>query len=165
MEINTREHTPFRSSRGYPFRVDSRWYGGEAEIVSYEPDELFGTKLRALLQRDKNRDLFDLGEGLRSLNLDCDRVVAAFQFYLDQQGGAISRANAEQRMLGKLRKSLTDDIDPLLPPHVDYPEAQAVAAFGEVWNKLIARLPGDPWRSSGKVIDAVRSSSLPDLLK
>ncbi len=165
VEINTREHTPFAPLCVYPFQVDNRWFRGKAEIGSYDPDELFGTKLRALLQRDKNRDLFDLGEGLQQLSLDCERVVGAFQHYLIQQSAAISRANAEERMLGKLRKSLTEDIEPLLPPHADYLESRAVVAFGEVWNKLIARLPGDAWKSSARVIDALRGSSLPDLLR
>lgn len=40
--------------------VENDWCSGETEIVSFVPEELFGTKLRALLQRRRNRDLFDL---------------------------------------------------------------------------------------------------------
>ncbi|NNH33279.1 hypothetical protein C9413_28860 [Rhizobium sp. SEMIA 4085] len=74
---------------------------------------MFGTKLRALLQRRKNRDLFDLHEGWRELSLDAGRLVAAFEHYLSLEENVISRANAEQRMLEKLTKSLTEDIAPL----------------------------------------------------
>ena len=38
-------------------------------MVSFEPEELFGTKFRALLQRRKNRDLYDLSEGLKQLSI------------------------------------------------------------------------------------------------
>ena len=73
-----------------------------------------GTKLRALLQRQKNRDLFDLNEGLAQLSLNEEHVVATFGHYLKHEGHQITRANAEERMLGKLTRSLTDDIAPLL---------------------------------------------------
>jgi hypothetical protein len=38
-----------------PFEVNSRWYGGACSILSYELNELQGTKLRALYQRKKGR--------------------------------------------------------------------------------------------------------------
>jgi hypothetical protein len=31
--------------------MENDWYRGKTEIASFEPEELFGTKLRALLQR------------------------------------------------------------------------------------------------------------------
>ena len=67
--------------------------------MSFEPEELFGTKLRALLQRHKNRDLFDLNEGLLQLRLDPDKLVACFGRYLAAEGHPITRAMAEERML------------------------------------------------------------------
>jgi hypothetical protein len=51
----------------YPFAVENGWYRGDAEIASFAPGEMFGTKLRAVLQRNKNRDLFDLLHGLERL--------------------------------------------------------------------------------------------------
>jgi predicted nucleotidyltransferase component of viral defense system len=72
VEINTREHDSFFGLKSYPFAMDSDWYRGDAEIISFAPEELFGTKLRALLQRHKNRDLFDLHHGLGQLALDAD---------------------------------------------------------------------------------------------
>ena len=38
----------------------SRWFTGAAKVLTYDLDELLGTKLRALYQRKKGRDLFDL---------------------------------------------------------------------------------------------------------
>jgi predicted nucleotidyltransferase component of viral defense system len=62
--------------------VSSGWHQAKTQIVSFEPEEIFGTKLRALLQRHKNRDLFDLNQGLLQLGLDCGRVIACFEHYL-----------------------------------------------------------------------------------
>ena len=39
-----------------PFRVASPWFTGDADIVTYQPDELCATKLRALYQRSKGRE-------------------------------------------------------------------------------------------------------------
>ena len=49
VEINTREHASFLPVRLYPFAVKSRWHNASVNISSFEPEELFGTKLRALL--------------------------------------------------------------------------------------------------------------------
>ena len=76
VEINTREHASLLGVRGYPFAVENDWYRGTAQIASFEPEELFGTKLRALLQRRRNRDLFDLHQGLEQLPLDPEKVIA-----------------------------------------------------------------------------------------
>lgn len=119
--------------------------------------------MRALLQRHKNRDLFDLNEGLKELSLDPGRVNECFEHYLALEGNPITRANAERRMLEKLSQSLTDDIAPLLPAGVTYTDADAVSAFGTVWNELISRISGEPWKSSQSVIEQYRKT-IPDLL-
>jgi predicted nucleotidyltransferase component of viral defense system len=132
VEINTREHVCLLGYKSYPFAVHSRWYQGQTEIVSFQPEELFGTKLRALLQRRKNRDLFDLYEGLKQLELDRGKVVTCFDHYLELEGTPIHRAAAEERMLRKLERSLTEDIAPLLPTGVHFDEQAALNAFGSV---------------------------------
>ena len=90
VEINTREHSHLLGIKPYPFAVDSDWYRSEAEIASFEPEELFGTKLRALLQRRKNRDLFDLHHGLEQLALVPDKLIACFNHYLVLEGKPIT---------------------------------------------------------------------------
>jgi predicted nucleotidyltransferase component of viral defense system len=120
VEINTREHKALHGLKRYPFAIASGWHRANVEIVSFKPEEIFGTKLRALLQRNKNRDLFDLNRGLLDLTLDRSKVIACFDHYLALEGNPISRANAERRMLEKLNKSLTEDIAPLLPAGVRF---------------------------------------------
>jgi predicted nucleotidyltransferase component of viral defense system len=156
VEINTREHDVVLGYRRYPFAVASDWYSAQADLVSFESEELFGTKLRALLQRRKNRDLFDLHHGLLQLDMDANKVVECLDHYLALEGLPISRAEAEERMLKKLTRSLTEDIEPLLPVGVRFDEAVAIEAFNGVWRQLIARMRGDAWRLSAEVIEQLR---------
>ncbi|MCR4346582.1 MAG: nucleotidyl transferase AbiEii/AbiGii toxin family protein [Sulfuricaulis sp.] len=75
--MNTREHESRYGTKQYPFEVDSSWYQAKTDILSFEPEELFGTKLHALIQRRKNRNLFDLHGGLRQLSLDPGKLIAS----------------------------------------------------------------------------------------
>ena len=165
VETNTREHGSLYGFRAYPFRVENGWHTSTASIMSYEPEELFGTKLRALLQRRKNRDIFDLNEGLVQLSLDPMKVVASLEHYLAHEGIQITRANAEERMLAKLTRSLTDDIAPLLAADVVYGAAEAQAALERVWFRLITRLSGAPWHRSDPAIEELRATSMSNLLR
>jgi predicted nucleotidyltransferase component of viral defense system len=165
VEINTREHESRYGIKQYPFEIDSRWHQAKTGIASFEPEELFGTKLRALLQRRKNRDLFDLHEGLRQLSMDTEKLIACFEHYLAQEGMPITRANAEQRMLEKLRRSLTDDIAPLLPAGIRFDDDAAMDAFNHVWRELIVRIKGEPWKMSKQVIEELRNGKMPHLLR
>jgi predicted nucleotidyltransferase component of viral defense system len=165
VEINTREHTHLLGIKSYPFAVDNDWYRGKTEIASFEPEELFGTKLRALLQRRKNRDLFDLHHGLDQLAIDPDKLITCFDHYLALEGKPITRAIAEQRMLEKLTRSLIEDIAPLLPAGIRFNDEDALHAFERVWMVLITCIKGDAWKLTDKAIDELREEKYPDLLK
>lgn len=164
VEINTREHACLNGTVRYPFAVESDWYQGKVEITSFGSDELFGTKLRALLQRRKGRDLFDLHHGLDQLALDADRLIACFEHYLALEGHPISRAMAEQRMLQKLTSSLTEDIAPLLPVGVRFDDEAAIEAFNRIWTRLIVKLKGEPWKSTESAVSELRLKRYPNLL-
>lgn len=165
VELNTREHDNLYGLAPYPFRVANGWYQAETTLLSFIPEELFATKLRALLQRRKNRDLFDLHMGLRQLTLDTDKVLAAFDHYLALEGKPITRAIAEQCMLEKLTRSLTEDIAPLLPVGVQFDDTDAIAAFGAIWNRLISRLQGETWKLTEDAINELRAKKYPALLR
>jgi len=164
VEINTREHQSLLGHRPYPFSIQSDWYSADANILSFEPEEIFATKLRALLQRRKNRDLFDLHHGLTKLDLNADRLIACFDHYLALEGHSITRAEAEKRMLKKLTRSLTEDVEPLLPTGLRFDAADAIAAFEHVWTALIIHMKGDPWKMSERAIDGLRQKGHPNLL-
>ena len=164
IEINTREQNNLYKIKKYPFWINCTWYEANTEIHSYEPAELFGTKLRALLQRNKNRDLFDLYQGIEHCSLDFEKTVRCLEHYLKINDQTISRAEAEQRMLKKLYGNLTDDVAPILTHGVQFDNDVAVDAFNLIWRELIARISGEPWKMSNKVIDELRNSKYPSLL-
>lgn len=80
------------------------------------------------------------------------------------EGKLISRAAAEERMLKKLGRSLTEDIAPLLPAGITFNEDDAIDAFGKVWFELIARIKGEPWKLTDKAIEELRQRRYPNLL-
>lgn len=164
VEINNREHASLLGVRHYPFAVENDWYHGTAEITSFEPEELFRTKLRALLQRRRNRDLFNLHQGPEQLPLAQQKVIACFDHYLALEGKPITRAMAEQRMLENLTRSLTEDVAPMLPASLCWSEEDAIQAFERVWTELIERIGGDRWKLSDAVIEELRAMRYPALL-
>ena len=117
---------------------------------------MLSTKLRALLQRDKGRDLIDLSHALIVFDkLDTGRVIEIFQRYLAHQNLRLSRAQAEERMFAKLAKrGFLADIRPLLAPT----EAESLtdeamaAAFARVFTNLVAKLPGKAWARTEEMI-------------
>lgn len=146
VEINTREHFALFGFLQQPFSVSSRWFSGGCNITTFTLDELLATKLRALYQRKKGRDLFDLATALESQKVDVARVVDAFQKYMQFGGDRVSRAEFEENLQGKLQDSqFITDIGPLLVRDSEW-EIQTAA---EVVNtSFIARLPGESWRGN-----------------
>ena len=139
IEINSREHFTAFGFVQKPFGVSSRWFEGACEICTYELDELLGTKLRALYQRKKGRDIFDLALALKEPDADPDRIITAFSRYMQHGGHAVSRAQFEQNLEAKMQDpQILADISPLLASGYDW---DIDAAARTVQTQLIERLP------------------------
>ena len=82
VEINCKEHFSVFPMVRVPFSVENDWFSGQCEVLTYELDELVGTKVRALYQRLKGRDLFDVYTALITDKLNLDRVMTAYDRYL-----------------------------------------------------------------------------------
>jgi predicted nucleotidyltransferase component of viral defense system len=149
VEVNTREIRAFDPPQTIRYEVENPWYAGEADIATFSREELLATKLRALLQRNKGRDLLDLYHALEAFqDLNTTRLVECFGLYLDGGGTPISRAQAEQRMFAKLAaKRFMTDIRPLLAPEeaAKLTDATTRLAFVTVFDKLITAISGEPW--------------------
>ena len=144
VEINSREHFTVFGYKTVSFAVDSRWFRGSSRIVTYELEELLATKLRALYQRRKGRDLFDLALALEKTKVDPKRIVQAFGEYMQHEGHKVSRAQFERSLAAKLRNAqFIADIGPLLAASYKYDRNQAAEL---VSNGLVALLPGEPWK-------------------
>jgi predicted nucleotidyltransferase component of viral defense system len=146
IEINTREHFAVLGTATRPFTVENPWFTGTAALTVYHLDELLGTKLRALYQRKKGRDLYDLWLALGTGKPNPDRVVECFRRYMDHDGAAVSRAEFEANLAAKLASAVfLEDLRLLIPPEVEHDPAKAAQV---VKDELIARLPGEPWKGA-----------------
>ncbi|UGY11950.1 nucleotidyl transferase AbiEii/AbiGii toxin family protein (plasmid) [Bradyrhizobium septentrionale] len=149
VEIATRERTAHDGEKSFPFEVKNPWFNGKADIASFSREEILATKLRALLQRDKGRDLVDLAKAVALFEgLDAAHIVELFGKYLSASGQAISRAEAEERMWAKLEDpSFLADVRPLLAADdaEDFDAEAETAAFVTVFTEFIKRIPGHAW--------------------
>lgn len=126
IEINTREHLSIYPIEQTAFTVDSRWFSGEATLPIYSITELLGTKLRALYQRRKGRDLFDLWQAHQAGLLDPPAVAAAFRHYMHAENHPVSSAEFAINLAAKMKHSgFLSDTPPLLRPGVQYDVAEA----------------------------------------
>ena len=139
VEINTREHFAVEGFREIPFELRSRWYEGSCSIQSYDLNELLGTKLRALYQRKKGRDLFDLAIALDSEEVSPQKIVDIFYKYMEHGSYSVSRKQFEDNITDKLRdENFTSDIGPLLASGYTW-DLNMMA--DKVQNMLISLLP------------------------
>lgn len=81
VEINTYETSPARPLIRLQYAVESPWWNGQADVQTFTSAELVATKLRALHQRRKGRDLFDLWLALTEMHLDPVETAACFAPY------------------------------------------------------------------------------------
>jgi predicted nucleotidyltransferase component of viral defense system len=155
VEINTAEIEAYDGPRALPYRVDNPWFAGEANVATFSREEMLATKLRALLQRNKGRDLFDLAHALDVFEgLNAARVVECCGRYLQKSEVTISRAEAERRMFAKLiNPSFLTDLRPLLAASeaTRLNDDTMKAAFAKVFSRFIVLISGDAWLRSDEM--------------
>lgn len=113
VEINQRETEAKESLRTVPLRVISPWRSGKGAVLTYSDEELLASRTRALFQRRKGRDLFDIWLGLTRLTLDVARVGRLIStHYLPE----VAREDFLQNLEAKLSdRVFLHDLDPLVP--------------------------------------------------
>ncbi|WP_249735011.1 MULTISPECIES: nucleotidyl transferase AbiEii/AbiGii toxin family protein [unclassified Bradyrhizobium] len=157
IEINTRERTAYDTPQSLPFKVENTWFTGTADISTFSNEELLSTKLRALLQCHKGRDLIDIAHALDIFEgFDASTTVEVLGKYLAAGGISISRAEAEKRMFTKLNNpNFMADVRPLLSADEaeDFDDDAAKAAFVKVFSKIIRLMPGEAWSKTEKMIE------------
>ena len=96
----------------------------QVKAVSYDINEMLGTKTRALMQREQGRDLFDLFHawqlgvaGSTPYAVEGDKAMEALAWYLEKEGTRLRRDEANMLLDARLRKeSFRRDMDTLLRP-------------------------------------------------
>lgn len=126
IEVNTREHFSIYGIQHAPVRLESEWESGEALVATYELDELLATKLRALYQRKKGRDLFDLWYAMNNVAVNVERIINAFHHYLAAEGNKVTQNQFIENMEKKiLDPDFQGDMNGLLRSGIEYEIAVA----------------------------------------
>jgi predicted nucleotidyltransferase component of viral defense system len=117
----------------------NEWFSGECNLTGYELEELLGTKLRALYQRRKGRDLFDLYWAMTHQNVDAEKIVHCYKKYMEF---SVDKPPTQKQFLANmeekiLMKEFTDDVYLILKKGVLYDDGEA---WEMVKGKLLERL-------------------------
>jgi predicted nucleotidyltransferase component of viral defense system len=141
VEINCFEHFNVLGLTKIPFTVDNPWFTGSAELTTYKFEELLGTKLRALYQRKKGRDLFDLYCALTKREVDVQKVMLCYRKYMEFVVGKAPSykqfvANMEEKMLDT---EFLEDTEALLRPDTHFISEEA---YPLIYDSFIDKMEG-----------------------
>lgn len=133
IEINCREHFTVLGLQQVPFKVQNGWFKGECMINTYHIEELLGTKLRALYQRRKGRDLFDLDFALTKLDIDVAKLIQCYKEYINFSDGVSPTSKMfAVNMVEKMNDDeFRNDIFTILRPEVEYDNDLAYKKISE----------------------------------
>lgn len=139
IEINTTEHHHVLELQKIDFSIESEWFTGSSEILTYQLNELIGSKMCALYNRRKGRDLFDLWLVLKNKLIDPNIVLDVFLAHCDIINQKITRPLFERNLFEKNKyDDFRDDILNLLADRNSWSFAEA---FQMVQDDLISLLP------------------------
>lgn len=139
VEINCYEHFDMLGLVKKPFSVENSWFTGQAELTTYQFNELLGTKMRALYQRRKGRDLFDLYVGLTKGQFDADEIIQCYNRYM---AFTVENPPTYKQFVNNMEAKMTDeeflgDTMGLLRPEFSF---DPTVAYQVVKETLIDRL-------------------------
>ena len=141
IEINCFEHFNVLGLGKIPFTIKNSWFSGEVELTTYYFEELMGTKLRALYQRKKGRDLFDLYKGLTDRECDTKKIMECYKKYMEF---VVDKAPSYKEYVQNMQEKMNDtefltDVIPLLRPEISFNPQDA---YQLVYKKLIDKMDG-----------------------
>jgi predicted nucleotidyltransferase component of viral defense system len=139
VEINCREHISILGFKQSNISVDTRWFQGSAPVQTYSLEEILGTKLRALYQRKKGRDLYDLYKAIAVLDTDQEKILTCYKSYM--KFGSFKIPTRKQ-YINNLTEKLSDlefinDTKALLQAGESYDPKEAVELLNE---ELLSKL-------------------------
>lgn len=141
VEVNVTERIPHRAVVEIPFSFPFREKTIQTRLKGYDIHEMLGTKMRAMFQRKRGRDLFDLYWALtKSSNpVDPAAIIESFQHYMKQEGTTAGRAEFIAILESHLKdRGFCTDMEPLLRSGIIYAPQ---SAGRHVRDKLLNLLP------------------------
>jgi hypothetical protein len=137
VEMNTFERSPARPTTTRLLTVDSAWFTGSAEVPTFEGAELAATKIRAIYQRSKGRDLFDLWLAVAEAGLDPHDIADCFHPYRpDNWSAAKAHDNLELKLADTV---FVTDIESLL---ANRPAGYSVEVAADAVRQVIDAVDG-----------------------
>src|SRR5690606_22971729 len=104
VEINCREHFAVQGYEKVSFGLDTNWFKGECELVTFKVEELLATKMRALYQRKQGRDIFDLYRASDQLELNVPEIVKGFKHYMNHEDHPVKASEYVANVEAKLKE-------------------------------------------------------------
>lgn len=141
VEANVTERKPHRAVVEMPFSFPFRDKPVQTRIKGCDIHEMLGTKMRAMFQRKRGRDLFDLYWALTKSPspVDSSAIIASFQHYLKQEDTKAGRAEFVGILEAHLRdRGFCSDMEPLLRSGIIY-DPQSAGSY--VKTNLLSLLP------------------------
>ena len=141
IEANVTERKPHRSVVEIPFSFPFRDKSIQTRIKGYDIHEMLGTKMRAMFQRKRGRDLFDLYWALTKATSPVEpaRIIESFQHYMKQEGTKAGRAEFIGILEAHLRdRGFCSDMEPLLRAGISY-NPQSAGTY--ITTNLLSLLP------------------------
>lgn len=121
VEVNCREHHTLYGIQEVNHSLQSEWFTDEAIISTYDLSELLATKMRALYQRRKGRDLFDMWFAMINKNVDSGKIIQAWKFYMKEDMNSVTKKEFLENMEKKIRDpDFTGDMNGLLRSGISY---------------------------------------------
>lgn len=132
IEMNTYERSPAQPLTTRHLSIDSPWFEGDADVVTFTLEELVATKIRALYQRRKGRDLFDMWLAVEAASVTPEAIAACFGPYRpDGWSPGLALDNLEAKLDDE---RFTSDLDGLV---TDWPEGYTIGAGAAIARAVI----------------------------
>jgi hypothetical protein len=135
IEMNTFERSPARPPIARRLHIDSPWFQRDADVPTFVIEELVATKIRALYQRRKSRDLFDLWLAVHDANVPPQAIAACFEPYRPHGWTPeVALANLDKKIADA---TFATDLEPLV---VEWPTGYTVEAGADAARAIIAAI-------------------------
>jgi predicted nucleotidyltransferase component of viral defense system len=139
IEINCMEHFTVLGYKKMPFSMSNQWFNGSCEASTYAIDELLCTKFRALYQRRKGRDLFDMFYSLSKAKTNSAQIINCYNQYMTHSVAnpptqRVFLENLENKMQNK---AFREDTAFILAPNISFDPDES---FELICNELISKM-------------------------
>ncbi|MCY4562810.1 MAG: nucleotidyl transferase AbiEii/AbiGii toxin family protein [Flavobacteriaceae bacterium] len=115
-----------------PFRINNVCFSSNVIVSTYNINEILSQKTRALYQRNKGRDLYDLYVSQSHADFDIKKIAQCFirHMTIKKDGKAISSFPTVENFIKRLKRKeqspdFLKDVDLILKTDIDYNQEDA----------------------------------------